>query len=192
MLTTSTLMKDMAYSLSSNDIEKLVPRVKIIAYPDIAKLKNIDEIFDVNGRAVIFFMEQKQGNSVIGHWECIFKNPINPKDIQFFDSYGLRPDACMKWLNSNQQRQLHEQGPFLSPLLKQAMYNGYTVGYNSKQLQQYADDVDTCGRFVSSRLIQQRLDNVAYTQWLNSLKSRFNVPTYDEAVTEFTASLIGH
>ena len=84
----------MNISLSSDDILKaLDSKVKIIQYPDISKYKTIDNLLAPYNRVVILYLTTKN----YGHWVCIFKNKNN--QIEFFDSYGIKPDNELKFIN---------------------------------------------------------------------------------------------
>lgn len=183
-----TLQEMVAYSLSSSDIAKVLHGVKIVSYPDVHNYSDIKDLFDSRGRCVLFFVEEKQGQNVVGHWECVFQQ--NPDTIVFFDSYGLKPDGCEKWLNANQQRSFNESGPMLAPLLSKAMDEGTKVLYNHVRLQEYANDVDTCGDFVCTRLLRMDLPHDQFIQFLDKLKSTYNVPTYDDAVAEYIHGIL--
>jgi hypothetical protein len=166
----------------------LLPEVKIIEYPQLEKYNNILDIFDGSGRCVLFFTEDEDGSSYVGHWQCVFRNG---NIINFFDSYGLFPDKVESYLNQKLRLKFNENKPLLMPLLKNASERGYKVLYNNVKLQEMKHNVDTCGDYVASRLMHKNLSNDQYISFLDELKKQFKVNTYDEAVGEYIAQFIG-
>lgn len=179
------------YSLSSADIRNVLKGIKIIEYPQLAETNDIFEIFDYDGRCVLFFVTNEQGKNVVGHWECIINDKEN-NIINFFDSYGLQPDSAEEYLNKNLKLKLKENGPLLMPLLQKANEEkGTKIFYNNVKLQEMKPNVSTCGRYVVTRLIHKNMNNQQFIQLLNQLKQEYKVQTYDEVVTQYTYNIIG-
>jgi hypothetical protein len=178
------------YELTGPDIKNILGNdIKIIAYPDLRKYKDINDIFDSKGRCVLFLVESKNGNDESGHWQCIFRNQ---NTITFFDSYGLAPNEWNKYISKSIQKALNElAGTMLMPLLKKASNNGYTILYNHIKLQKMANNVNTCGDFVSTRLIKKELSNEQFINFLDGLKADYNVQTFDEVVSKYIYNIIG-
>ncbi|MDR3574226.1 MAG: hypothetical protein P4L50_10205 [Anaerolineaceae bacterium] len=176
--------KLLAYELSSADIKRCVKGVAITPYPNLAKVDDIHAVLDSKGRSVLFFEEEDKGNGQIGgHWEALWQG--GDGDINFFDSYGLAPDACRKWLSDNQLIQLKEHEPELSRLLK-----GVPHSYSTKRLQSYDQGVATCGRHVCTRLLHRHLSNDDYVALLDEMKGRYGVDSYDKVVCVFTYGIL--
>lgn len=188
------IAKKEAYELSGKDMKKLLGNVKILEYPELRNYTDINDVFDSQGRCVLFLIEQKNGNNVTGHWDALFSSVDKQgnKEINFFDSYGLPPNGWNKYVSMSIQKQLSEvNGTMLLPLLQKAKNQGYKVLYNHVKLQQMKPNVKTCGDFVSSRLLKKDLNNDEYIQFLDSLKSQYKVKTYDEAVCIFINAKLG-
>jgi hypothetical protein len=184
------LKKIESYELSSSDIKRILGNdIKIIPYPDLKKYNNIEDIFDTKGRCVLFLIENKNGINENGHWQCIFRTG---ETINFFDSYGLAPNAWNKYISKTIQSKLNEiAGTMLMPLLKKASDKGFKIFYNHVKLQKMANDVNTCGDFVSTRLIKKDLSHYQFIEFLNNLKQSYNVKTFDEAVSKYIYDIIG-
>lgn len=139
------LKSGLSTSLSGEDILKLVDnKAKIITYPDLKKFKNIDELFMLNNCIVILYLTSAQ----YGHWTCL----INHNDrIEFFDSYSEKPDKEFDYIDKSTRKNHNYRGkPYLSTLL---LKSKKPVEYNHQQLQQDGDNIATCGRWVSLRII---------------------------------------
>jgi hypothetical protein len=136
------------YTLSDDDIRRLLGgNIKITSYPDLDKVQHINELFDRRGRAIIFFPQQSQES---GHWTAMIKNG---REIEFFDPYGEPPDAQKDGLSRTKKEELRMTRPLLSDLLENS---GSRVIFNKVQLQEMADDVNTCGRHCVTRLLYSK------------------------------------
>ena len=149
------------YSLSSSDIKKVLKGVKIIEYSQLSNFNNIDDVFDKEGRFILFFATEAEN---IGHWQCCFKFE---NSIIFFDSYGLNVDEAKKYVPQKLEIQLKEYPNYLSDLLRQSSYNVY---HNSIKYQQMKGDITTCGKHSSFRLLNKKLNGQQYLKLMNSLK----------------------
>lgn len=170
------LLKLEDISLSSVIIKKLLPKIQIIEYSQLGNMSSIDEAFDSQGRCMLFFATQSQN---VGHWECLRKIG---NSIFFFDSYGLDVDMCKGYVKNNLLIQLKEYPDYLSNLLRNS---GYNVFHNSVKYQEMVGDISTCGRHCINRLMNKDLTAQQYLQLMNNLKRKYNVKTYDEAVTAY-------
>lgn len=136
------------YTLSDDDIRRLLGgNIKITSYPNLDKVQHIGDLFDSRGRAIIFFPQQSQQS---GHWTAMIKNG---REIEFFDPYGEPPDAQKKGLSKTKQEELQMNRPLLSNLLEQS---GARIIFNKVQLQEKANDVNTCGRHCVTRLLYSK------------------------------------
>ena len=101
---------------------------------------------------------------------------------EHFDSYGLKPDKELQWINMKKRKALHEDEAYLSKLLKPEAFV-----YNNVRYQQLDSGVNTCGSHVVHRLFRlktQDMDLDAYHSYMLSLKEDFNT-SYDMIVAEF-------
>lgn len=171
------------YSLSDTDIHQILGKnVSIVAYPDLIKYKRIEELFTTSNNCIIFFEEDIQNGNLVGHWEAICKKD---NTIQFFDSYGLAPDMCRKWLSEQKLIQLKENKPLLGALLNRAEDDGYEILWNQHQYQSYKKDISTCGRHSCCFILNGDLRDDNYLRFMNQLIRKYNAKNYDEAITKF-------
>lgn len=181
----SNLLRKESYELSNTDIKKIVGNVPIIKYPDLANYKTINDALGKKNAFVLFF---ETINNQTGHWQLVFKqgNVIN-----FWDSYGLAPSGAKKYIQKQTLNRLKEFKPLLPNLLNQAVKNGMTVTYNKNDYQSWQGDVSTCGRFVSTRLLNRNLSEQEFYNYLQNYMRQNDLNTFDEAVTEITSDIIG-
>lgn len=133
-----------AYALSDGDIKKMLGDVKVTTYPELEDIEDINQLFDAQGRAILFFPNL---SPTVGHWTCLIKRP---NMIEFFDPYGERPDDQKDGMTRTKMQQLDIDQPLLSRLLKSSPLPVY---YNSHAFQASKDDVATCGRHCVVRLL---------------------------------------
>ena len=143
------------YSLSNTDINDIFSDdTRVIAYPELKNLSNIDELFDKHGRAVILYLTQPN----VGHWVAVYKNGDN---IHYFDPYAEKPESPKRWISTMDNIRLGQRENYLTNLLKGS---GYKVFYNSFPYQKDRADVNTCGRWVVARLLLKDLDDKEFNE----------------------------
>lgn len=146
--------------LTGQDIEKICEgKVRVISYHELEGIQSIQQLLEPYG-AVILLYETKQN---FGHYTALFfdKN----KNLEFFDSYGFAPDQELKYAT-------YDNTPYLSNLLKK--YQGKII-YNNEDLQKWARDVNTCGRWCASRI---RFRNLSATEFKNLFKNKYYNPDF--------------
>jgi len=126
------------YPLSDGDIRKILgDNIRIITYPDLAKMRNIREAFDDKGRCIMLYLTESETS---GHWVCM----LNRKNqIEYFDPYGEPPEYALKTLSPEERIQYGEDQPYLTQLLKAS---GKLVYYNKFDFQKESNNINTCGR----------------------------------------------
>jgi hypothetical protein len=178
------LKQEKRYALSNEDIQDILnPDTKIWVYPKFYEMSHIDEAFDGLGRCAFLFLTKSETS---GHWLCMFKR--NEKTIEYFDSYGERPDAQRKWLTQEQLEALGEPTARLTELLKNS---GYRVYYNTHKYQKDGDDINTCGRWIVARLICKDFSNNEFFHAVKQDMKERDLKTPDDWVAEFTAEILG-
>jgi hypothetical protein len=170
-----------SYCLSDKDIKKILRNVNIVIYPQLKRYNNILECFKHNNIFVLFFEEEKIGKQISGHWSGFIKNDSD-KTILYFDPYGLKPDECKDWLKKNTLVSLKEYPNYLSELLEKS---DYTIKYNPIQYQSKKPNNNECGDHTCTRLLHANLNGQQYKSFLDGLKRKYNVATYDLAVVEY-------
>jgi hypothetical protein len=168
-----------SYSLSNFDINKMIPTLKIISYPDLLKYQTIDQALDEKGRLMILYLTSDMHT---GHWICLLKRK---NKIEFFDPYGnIKPDEEEKWISKKKSIEFDQDTHYLTKLLKES---GYKIVYNKFPFQSENKDIATCGRHCATRLYFKHLSLPEYTQMV--LDSGISP---DDFVTNFTYKLINH
>lgn len=142
---TTGLMRSLkAYALGDNDIKDDLPSTKIWTYYDLQKAKSLDELWDKKGRFILLYPLEKRN---VGHWVCLLKR--DDGTIEFFDSYGEKPDQPIQELTAGKRNELDLEKEVLMDLLKQS---GAKIVYNSHPFQKLKPGINTCGRWCVSRL----------------------------------------
>lgn len=120
---------------------------RIITYPELYNYKTIDEVVYPHNNVTLLYETAEN----YGHWVCLIKhdNGLEPY-YEFFCSYGLKVDKALSFIPEKFRKQNNEEFPILSKMLKDS---GYPVVYNNYPLQQFYDDVASCGRHVAFRLV---------------------------------------
>jgi len=136
-----------AYPLSDADIEAILGETVIMTYPELQGVDDIEEIFDKDGRSVLLFLTE---NDQTGHWTGLIRSADT---IEYFDPYGSAPDADRKWLSKEKLRELDEEKPHLTRLLRQSKMKVY---FNTYDFQQDKESINTCGRWVVARLLHRK------------------------------------
>lgn len=137
------------YPLNGFEMQFLNPDAKIITYDKLNKINTVDELFGNYNYVIILYLLKSRCD---GHWVCLFKNSVG---INFFDSYGKKPDYQIDNLTPQQRKEYNEKTQRLHQILKHEH-----VKYNNRQLQQKG--TMTCGDFVSHRMHHSYLDNAEY------------------------------
>ena len=131
------------HDLTSADIMKITNnKCKIISYHELVSVNSIDDLLTNNGACIVLY-ETRQN---FGHWTALIRQ--SPNTLEFFDSYGFQLDQELNYAK-------YDNTPFLSNLVKKSNYNN--IIQNKHRLQQFAKDVNTCGRWTSLRIVMKNL-----------------------------------
>ena len=142
----------MARPLSDAELRTLLgPDIRIITYPELAGVTHIDSLLDDKGRLVILFLTTSKS---AGHWTAVLETA--PGELEFFDPYGLPPDGDFKFVTEEQKAAVGER-PVLASLLGRARQSGWKVRHNPYQFQAMHRGVNSCGRWVTARLLHHDL-----------------------------------
>jgi len=171
----------MNYELDDLDMRRCLPGVRVIRYPELTQYSRIEDALDPEGRLVILFLTE---GPTVGHWVCVHGN-FEDRTLEFFDSYGLKPDDERNWMSHSRLVQLNETEPLLYDLLADAAMRGWKITFNPYHLQSTAPGVETCGRHVVTRLLNQDADIHEYVDGIEG--SGF---TPDQYVLKVTRSIL--
>jgi len=169
-----------SYSLSESDIQKMIPTLKIIPYPDLLKAQHIDDVLDEKGRLMLLYLTE---NESTGHWVCLLKYR-NSSILEYFDPYGnYKPDGESEWLTPQKLKELGQASKRLTQLLDESSYE---VKSNAFPFQKDKMNMNTCGRHCTTRLYFKHLKLPEYIKLVEST----GLPA-DKFVSAFTYNLIG-
>ena len=133
------------YPLSDGDIRQMLgDDISIKTYPDLAKMRSINECFDSKGRCILLFLTSSQTE---GHWCCLLNKK---KGIEFFDPYGDKPEKQKEGVPQSRLEALNQSQPYLTKLLRAS---GRPVYYNTHDFQQDKRSINTCGRHCVVRCL---------------------------------------
>ena len=163
--------------MGDDDIKFYFPNAKILKYSELANYSNIDELLPTN-KDYAFILYEDSPNK--GHWTCLSKNDNN---IEYFDSYGGKPDNPLNWNNKQINNELGQGQKLLSNLLDGS---DRKVIYNPKKYQKDGSDINTCGRHCTFRLKQMKggRNLQQYYEFMKNLKNNTG-KSYDEIVASF-------
>ena len=156
--------------LTGLDLQRLTKQnTNIRAYHDLENVENIEEILGYKSKACIILYETKEN---YGHFCSIFVRPENNKVIEFFDPYGNPPDSQLKFATYN----LKNNKPYLTYLLDNWKERGGSVIWNNQKLQDWREDVNTCGRWCGTRILLKEKTIMEFTKLFTT--NRFYRPDF--------------
>ena len=146
--------------LTGKDLEKICEgKVKVISYHELASINSIEELLSPHN-AVILLYETKEN---FGHYTALFID--RNKQLEFFDSYGFAPDQELNYAK-------YDDTPYLTNLLNK--YKGNVI-HNITNLQKFARDVNTCGRWTATRI---RMKDLTADEFSKLWKTKFYNPDF--------------
>ena len=162
-------------SMDDSDIHYYLPKARLVMYNDLKKYKTIEKLLPKHKSYFILLYPVQSETS--GHWVCITRFD---KTIEYFDSYGLKPDFPLSW------SKFRDTEKYLSKLLNKTklpiVYN--TISFQSKQDLMMA----TCGSYCVFRilmLLEMNADLEKNNLMLKTLKESNEDLTYDDLVVNF-------
>lgn len=136
-------------ALSDTEVLKLVGgKANIILYPELVNYKHIDEILEPYGSC--FLLYETKPN--FGHWCCL--NKINNNTIEYFDPYGKFIDDSLYYIPMNFRKKSNQYYPHLTAMLYDS---GYLIDYNEHKFQKLKNNIKSCGRWCSMRILLKKL-----------------------------------
>ena len=161
-------------SMDDSDIKFYLPDVKILTYSELSNYKKIEDLLPRHKSYFILLYPVKSESD--GHWVCLTRFD---KTVEYFDSYGKKPDEPMTWGKYNN---VHRR---LSELLNNTKLR---VTYNTIDFQNKDVSISTCGAFAVFRiltLIEMNADLEKNNIILKTLKETNEDKSYDDIVVEF-------
>lgn len=170
--------KALQYCLGDDDIRTLLGSgIRITNYTKLHEKHSINELFDRQGRGVLFYPQQ---NEQQGHWCCLIRKG---REIEFFDPYGDPPDFQKDTISDRKLEQMNMDEPYLLRLLKNS---NCKVIFNKEPLQELKNNISTCGRHIVCRLLHFRYPLRRYRE---IIRRSGNTP--DEFVVKMTYENLG-
>lgn len=131
---------------SDSDFKRYFGDGKIVKYSELKDYHNINELLPNDKDFRIILVESKYNQ---GHWTAVMKYG---NIIEWFNSYGTMPEYDFKFIPNFTKHLLGQGGNALTKLLK-TKGKDQKLYYNKKKLQVIDDNVNTCGRWVTARIL---------------------------------------
>lgn len=138
-------------ALSNHDLQAFFNKYNILSlvlrYDELSQYQNLHSLFYPNNSrgldVIVLLYEIEPG---YGHWCGLIKRP--GQILEFFDSYGLKPDDERSFLPKNAMKH-----SYLSDLLYyENLHYGTQIDYNERQYQNMKNhSISTCGKWVACR-----------------------------------------
>lgn len=140
--------------------------------------KHAHSLHDIWGpdRATIVLYETEDA---YGHWCAMFE--VSPTMLEFFDSYGGKPDSQLSMVPANYRQKSGQDYPYLSDLIKRSGYKN--VIYNDQKLQKSGPGTSTCGRWSALRVCCRNVPLKTFQRWFHN--QRLPGDSYVTALTMF-------
>lgn len=133
--------------LTGEEVKQIVGAgVNIVAYHNLGQYNSIEQLCDNETKSAIILYESKLN---FGHYCAVILHDDNT--IEFFDPYGNKPDSQLSYAVYD----LQFKTPFLTDLIQNF---DCKLIYNKNKLQQFKEDVNTCGRWCSLRVRMRNMD----------------------------------
>jgi hypothetical protein len=166
--------------ISDEDIKRYLGvegHKNIIKYSELDNYKSIDKFLPKIYDYKIILIESQQN---AGHWVIIlkYKNKDNKIVIEYFNSYGMKPEADLSYVGSAMNKVLGNDKDNLKELLNDATSKGYEVIYNKKRFQSSNKKVNTCGRWSILRIIMMKhykMNLEEFIDFITQLKKKYKV-----------------
>lgn len=129
--------------MSNEDIKSFLgKKVATLSYNQLGEIDNLDKA--LNAVPFLFVLYEYKPN--YGHWTCILRS-INKQGapcIEFFDSYGSKPDSQLGGFSPEIRNEYGMSFPLVAKLLLESKY---PIEYNNHKLQKHNSKIQTCGRW---------------------------------------------
>jgi len=139
----------MDYALSSDDLRKICPDLKVLTYPQLTSYGSLEELFGQDDRPVALLYET---SPYYGHWTCLIKH--GPGQYEFFDPYALPPDSELFFIDDAYRRESNQEHHHLLNMILDA---GGTTIWSMKQVQKDSPNISTCGRWIALRCLARNM-----------------------------------
>jgi hypothetical protein len=156
-------------SLSDTEMRRYIPN--LVSYDEIENMNEQDLLRKLP--LVVLYLNAKD----TGHWTLVHKVPGS---IEFFDSYGYKPDQEFKFIPDEFQTP-----KYLAKLLNKIIKT-VPISYNQYQFQEKRHGVNTCGRHVIMRHMYGGVGIDKYKQGVDYVCKNFGI-TPDQLAVGITS-----
>lgn len=140
-------------ALSDTDLSRICEgKVNILKYERLKDMRSINEALGVHGACIILYESEEN----FGHWVALFVSKEQPNTLEFFDSYGIKPDSELKLIPDYFREKSGQSQPHLTYLI-QASPEWKTLLYNEVDLQSTKGNTNTCGRWAALRIMTRSI-----------------------------------
>tara|TARA_R110002153_G_scaffold97971_1_gene232921 strand:- start:9152 stop:9667 length:516 start_codon:yes stop_codon:yes gene_type:complete len=151
----------------------------VIKYGDLSNYDTIEDLLPKKKDYKIMLIETQPS---VGHWVAILRDGDH---YEYFDSYGVNPTSHLKSISSYMKSMLGMKPNDINKLLSKIPKSNFK--YNKMKLQKMEDGINTCGRWVITR-IQDFLKGGSLIDYQNKIKkgSKMNGMSTDEYVVSIS------
>lgn len=177
----SKYKNDINYFITNHDLDKLIHNVKIVKFADLENYESIYALVPKKIDFVVILCETEGVNT--GHWQLLLRNN---NVFEFFDSYGDEPKTIIKFITKKMNQYLgNDYNKDMGHILKSIKPTDKLI-INKYEFQSDTNDVNTCGRWVASRIINFMLgmDNKQFINWFKQIKKQNPRLKNDEIISE--------
>jgi len=186
MADNATIKARISKPLTDGDLERFtgVKAEDIIKYSDLKNFSKITDLLPEIKDFKIILIEDKYNS---GHWVCVMRDG---KNIEYFNSYGAKPDYEWKFINRMIRTCLGEDTNEMTRLLEQAEANCFKTSYNKYRFQKLANSVQTCGRWVIFRIetFKMGFNNDQFKELVDKLKKKSDEETGGSVGNDFVVA----
>ena len=173
-----------AYMVSSEDLKSILGQdLKIIRFQELGNYSDIKQLLPKNrDYCVIFYQDDKQGDTNIGHWTCLLRYGDY---YEFFDPYGLPQSKELSYIAASKRALYGESFDYLTNLLKPTVHS-----YNHYDYQAWSPGVSTCGRWSILRIYAFKngvVDSESFHKLMTSKMRGGRFKTFDDIAVHYTS-----
>jgi hypothetical protein len=168
--------------MDDSDIRDFLPDVKIMRYADLKDYKTIQELLPNDIDYCIILYQESENK---GHWVAVLRYN---NTFEFFDPYSSpngEIDEPLLWTPCLMRMKLGVGIPFMTRLFNNIDQTKYKAIYNPIKYQILKDDVNSCGRHCTFRilnLIKKNRDLEMYYKHMVKLSKKYKL-NFDDIVT---------
>jgi hypothetical protein len=143
----------------------------IVKYSELREYSDINALLPKDKAYKIILFENDYNT---GHWILLMRYG---KTIEFFNSYGLKPNADFQFVSRIKNFFLGQDPDDLKRLLDRAKVQGYDVIYNKTRFQRMARGINTCGRWIILRIVMMDffcLDLPEFIRFIKGLQDKYD------------------